>query len=50
MKKVNRRSALALALAAASAALVKPAAAQPAAGIGGKDATPYPGVVVRTYG
>ena len=50
MKKINRRSALALGLAAASAAVVKPAAAQTAAGIGGKDATPYPGVVVRTYG
>ena len=50
MRKINRRSALALGLAAASAAMVKPAAAQTAAGIGGKDATPYPGVVVRTYG
>src|SRR5262245_5195115 len=50
MKKINRRSALALGLAAASAAMVKPATAQTAAGIGWKDATPYPGVVVRTYG
>jgi hypothetical protein len=50
MKKMNRRSALALGLAAASATMVKPAAAQTAAGIGWKDATPYPGVVVRTYG
>ena len=50
MKKVDRRSALALGLAVASAAMVKPAAAQTAAGIGSKDATPYPGVVVRTYG
>jgi hypothetical protein len=50
MKKINRRSALALGLAAASAAMVKPAAAQTSAAIGWKDATPYPGVVVRTYG
>ena len=50
MKKINRRSALALGVAAASAAMLKPAAAQTAAGIGWKDATPYPGVVVRTYG
>jgi hypothetical protein len=50
MKKINRRSALALGLAAASAAMVKPATAQTAAGIGWKDATPYPGVVVRAYG
>src|SRR5262249_4255583 len=33
MKKINRRSALALGLAAASAAMVKPAAAQTAGGI-----------------
>ena len=50
MKKINRRSALSLGVAAASAAMLKPAAAQTAAGIGWKDATPYPGVVVRTYG
>ncbi len=50
MKKINRRSALALGQTAASAAMVKPAGAQTAAGIGSKDATPYPGVVVRTYG
>jgi hypothetical protein len=50
MKKINRRSALALGLTAASVVIVKPAAAQTAAGIGSKDATPYPGVVVRTYG
>jgi quercetin dioxygenase-like cupin family protein len=46
MQKVNRRSAVALGLAAASAAMVKPAAAQTT-----KDATtPWPGVVVRAYG
>src|SRR5712692_2247546 len=51
MKQVDRRSALALGLAAASAAVVKPAAAQmPAAAPGSKDASPWPGVVVRTYG
>jgi hypothetical protein len=46
MRNVDRRSAVALGLAAASAAMVKPAAAQ---GTGYKDATPWPGVVVRTY-
>jgi len=50
MEKVDRRSTLALGLAAASAAMFKPAAAQTATAIGSKDATPYPGVVVRTYG
>src|SRR5215475_6207417 len=46
MQKVNRRSAVALGLAAASAAVVKPTAAQ---NTGYKDATPWPGVVVRAY-
>src|SRR5213082_2676867 len=46
MQKVNRRSAVALGLAAASAAVVKPAAAQT---MGYKYATPWPGVVVRAY-
>ena len=46
MQKVNRRSAVALGLAAASAAVAKPAAAQTT---GYKDATPWPGVVVRAY-
>jgi hypothetical protein len=46
MRKVDRRSAVALGLAAASAAVVKPAAAQTT---GYKDTTPWPGVVVRTY-
>ena len=46
MQKVNRRSAVALGLAAASAAMVKPAAAQTT---DYKDATPFPGVVVRAY-
>src|SRR5436190_16918974 len=47
MQKVNRRWALALGLAAASAAIVKPAAAQTT---DYKDTTPFPGVVVRAYG
>ena len=46
MQKVNRRSAVALGLAAASAAMVKPAAAQTT---DYKDTTPWPGVVVRAY-
>jgi hypothetical protein len=46
MQEVDRRSAVALGLAAASAALVKPASAQTT---GYKDATPVPGVVVRAY-
>jgi len=46
MSKVDRRSALALGLAAASIAVVKPAAAQTT---GYKDTTPWPGVVVRAY-
>jgi hypothetical protein len=46
MEKLNRRSAVALGLAAASAAVVKPAAAQTA---GYKETTPWPGVVVRAY-
>src|SRR5258707_3216863 len=46
MQKVNRRSAVALGLAAASAAMVKPAVAQTT---DYKDATPFPGVVVRAY-
>jgi hypothetical protein len=47
VQKLNRRSAVALGLAAASAAMVKPAAAQTT---DYKDATPWPGVVVRAYG
>jgi hypothetical protein len=50
MKNVNRRSALALGLAAASAAVVKPAAAQAPDALAGKDTAPWPGVVVRSYG
>ena len=50
MKKIDRRSALAFGLAAASAAMIKPAAAQTAAAISSKDTNPYPGVTVRNYG
>jgi hypothetical protein len=46
MTKVDRRSALAIGLAAASVAVVKPTAAQT---MGYKDTTPWPGVVVRAY-
>jgi hypothetical protein len=47
MTQVNRRSALAIGLAAASAAMVKPAAAQTT---DYKDTTVAPGVVNRVYG
>jgi ethanolamine utilization protein EutQ (cupin superfamily) len=46
MQKVNRRLAMALGLAAASVAVVKPAASQTT---DYKDTTPSPGVVVREY-
>jgi hypothetical protein len=46
MNKFDRRSALAIGLGAASAAIVKPAAAQTT---DYKDTTPAPGVVVRAY-
>ena len=47
MKKLDRRSALAIGLAAASGAMVKPAAAQTT---DYKDTTLAPGVVNRVYG
>ena len=50
MDKVDRRSALAIGLAAASATLVKPAASQTTDALVGKDTSPYPGVVMRSYG
>ena len=40
MKKIDRRAALAIGLAAASAAMVKPAAAQPYAATAGKEVAP----------
>ena len=51
MKKLDRRSALKIGVAAASAAVVNPVAAQQTTGgLTGKDTSPWPGVVVRTYG
>src|SRR6266498_420005 len=50
MDKVDRRSALAIGLAAATATLVKPAASQTTDPLAGKETSPYPGVVVRAYG
>jgi len=50
MRKINRRSALAMGLAAASAALVQSAAAQPVDPNVGQETTLYPGVVQRAYG
>ena len=50
MAKVGRRSALALGAAAAAAAVVKPSAAQTVDPLAGKETSPWPGVVVRTYG
>ena len=46
MSKINRRSAVGIGLAAATAAMTKPAAAQTT---GYTDTTPWPGVVVRAY-
>jgi hypothetical protein len=46
MNNINRRLALGIGLAAASAAMMKPTAAQSA---GYRDTTPWPGVVVRAY-
>ena len=50
MRKIDRRSALAIGLAAASAAVVQLAASQPVDTNAGKDTTLYPGVVQRAYG
>ena len=46
MTEIDRRTALGIGLAVASAAIMKPAAAQTT---GYKDTTPWPGVVVRAY-
>src|SRR5262249_34480690 len=46
MNKIDRRSALGIGLAAASAAMIRPAVAQT---MGFKDTAPWPGVVVRAY-
>jgi len=50
MQNIDRRSALGLALAAASTAVAKPAAAQAAASPRATETSPSPGVVIRTYG
>jgi hypothetical protein len=50
MQEVSRRSAVALGLAAASTTVLKPAAAQTTDTLAGKDESPRPGMVVRTYG
>ena len=50
MKKVDRRSALKIGFAAASGAVIRPAAAQTTEALAGKDTSPWPGVVVRAYG
>jgi len=50
MKEVDRRSALAIGLAVASAAMVKPAASQTADPLAGKETSPGPGVIQRAYG
>ncbi len=51
MKKIDRRSALKIGfVAAAAGAVVRPAAAQTTDALTGKDTSPWPGVVVRTYG
>jgi hypothetical protein len=50
MQNVNRRSAVAWGLAAASAAVVKPAIAQTPGSPGATETSPFPGVVIRSYG
>jgi uncharacterized cupin superfamily protein len=49
MRQVNRRSAVALGLAAASVVVTKPAAAQSPDALAGKDTQVSPGVVARAY-
>ena len=50
MYEVSRRSAVALGLAATSIAVAQLAAAQTTDPLAGKDASPAPGLVVRTFG
>jgi len=50
MRNVNRRSAVALGLAAASVIAVNRTTAQTGGSLAGTDTSPSPGVVVRTYG
>jgi hypothetical protein len=50
MQNVDRRSAVALALAAASVAVTKPSNAQTTASPSATETSPAPGVVIRSYG
>ena|SRR3954452_19525150 len=50
MRNIDRRSAVALGLGAASATLTKPVMAQTTASPAPTETSPGPGVVVRTYG
>jgi hypothetical protein len=50
MQNVDRRSAVALALAAASVAVTKPGNAQATGSPGATETSPFPGVVIRSYG
>jgi hypothetical protein len=50
MQNIDRRSAVALGLAAAATAVVRSADAQTAGSPGATEISPSPGVVVRTYG
>src|SRR4051812_45689674 len=50
MQNVDRRSAVALALAAASVAVTKPGNAQTTGSPGATETSPFPGVVIRSYG
>src|SRR5437868_11739218 len=50
MRNIDRRSAVALGLGAASATLMKPVMAQTTASPAPTETSPSPGVVVRTYG
>jgi hypothetical protein len=50
MEKVSRRSAVALGFAATSMAVAQTAAAQSTDPLAGNDASPAPGLVVRTFG
>jgi hypothetical protein len=50
MKNIDRRSAVALGLAAASTAMVGPAAAQTPGSPSVRETSPFPGVTIRPYG
>src|SRR3981189_162783 len=50
MQNVDRRSAVALALAVASIAVTKPGNAQPTGSPAATETSPFPGVVIRSYG